>query len=127
MARGKRGKYRMTPRRRAALKKAQQASARRRRNQKVKTGLKIAGYVAAATAASTAAYAINNESRKFAKNPEAFVRSYKGWFSAKLGKSSGINPPVPKSPSVPLTPTLKPRKRMSNSPNVGSIRPRRRR
>ena len=102
-----RRRYRMTPRRRAALKKAQQASARRRRNQNIKTAAKVVGYVAAATAASTTAYAINNESRRFAKNPEKRIREYKSWVNAKMGKSSGINNPVPKSASVPLRPTVR--------------------
>lgn len=106
MAKRRSGKrYRMTPRRRAALKKAQQASARKRRNQNVKNAMRVAGYVAAATAASTAAYAINNESRKFAKNPEKYVRDVKGYARTKFGKKPKNpvpRPPAPKNPSLKL-------------------------
>jgi hypothetical protein len=100
MAKRRSGKrYRMTPRRRAALKKAQAASARKRRLSGVKSGLKFTGYVVGASAAAAATYGLNKEMRKWASNPAKRKREYQSYFSG-----SGINPPVAKSASIPLKP-----------------------
>lgn len=103
MAKRRRGKYRMTPRRRAALKKAQNASARKRRGQGLRNGLKttakVVGYASTVTAIGIAGYGINNESKKFAKNPEKYVRDVKSYVGTKFGRSSGVKAPVKRSVS----------------------------
>ena len=52
-------RYRMTHRRRAAIKKAQAASARKRRLGAAKSGAKFVGYVAGASVAAAATYGVN--------------------------------------------------------------------
>jgi hypothetical protein len=100
MAKRRSGKrYRMTPRRRAAIKKAQAASARKRRLSGVKNGLKITGYVVGASAAAAATYGVNKEMRRWATNPAKRKREWSSYF-----KGSGINPPVSKPASIPLKP-----------------------
>jgi hypothetical protein len=54
-----RGRYRMTPKRRAALKKAQMVSARKRRRGRVKNGLKAAAVIGVAVGSHAATHWTN--------------------------------------------------------------------
>ena len=69
----RRGNYRMTPRRRAALRKAQLASARKRRHHKIKTIAKTAGTVAGGILTSAAIYHAN----RALTNPRAVAKDYR--------------------------------------------------
>ena len=72
-------RYRMTPRRRAALKKAQKASARKRRLKAVKSGAKFTGYVVGASAAGWATYGVNKYMRSVASDLAKGVKPRKPW------------------------------------------------
>ena len=76
----KRRNYKMTPRRRAALKKAQMASARKRRGSGVKSALKTAGTVAGYVGATFVAYHTN----RYIQRPDHFVRE-----SSSAGRAIG--------------------------------------
>ena len=81
----KRRNYKMTPRRRAALKKAQMASARKRRGSGVKNALKTAGTVAGYVGATFVAYHTN----RYIQRPDQFVRETSSGARAigRVGKS----------------------------------------
>lgn len=64
------GRYRMTPKRRAALKKAQMVSARKRRRAKIKNGLRVAGQVGAAVGATFVTYHGNQYIRHPSRIPK---------------------------------------------------------
>ncbi|AEL97926.2 hypothetical protein CL65_gp018 [Mycobacterium phage Patience] len=73
-------RYRMTPRRRAALKKAQAASARKRRRNRVKSIARTVGTGAAFVGSTFAAYHLN----RYIVNPHHAVRE-----GAAAGKAIG--------------------------------------
>jgi hypothetical protein len=87
-------RYRMTPARRAALKKAQAASARKRRKRAVISGAKTVGAVAGSIATSALIYHAN----KYAQNPGLAVahgKAAKGYASKKFGKGPRVDPNAP--------------------------------
>jgi len=101
----RRGKYKMTPRRRAALKKAQAASARRRRFQGVKNALSVTGQVAGTVAAGAALWHLEG----YARDPGKAVRHAKAFNNfVRYGRQS--TPIVRKSGSI-------------NPHRIGPIRP----
>lgn len=77
--------YRMTPRRRAALKKAQMASARKRRGSRVGSALKTTAAVAGYVGATFAAYHTN----RYIMHPDQFVKESRAGARAvgRVGKS----------------------------------------
>lgn len=85
-------RYRMTPRRRAALRKAQLASARKRRRRQIGQVAKSVGSIAGGIAASAAIYHAN----KYAQKPALAVQHGKalhGFVKRKMG--SGPDPNAP--------------------------------
>lgn len=59
MAKKRSGRYRMTPKRRVALRNAQLASARKRKGHRIKNGLRTAGVIGGAVAATFVSYHTN--------------------------------------------------------------------
>lgn len=109
MARRRRGRYRMTPRRRAALKKAQAASARKRRNEGRKQFFKTVGNVAGTIAVGAIIY----QAEQAARHPTKIIKGYnqaRSMFS-KGRKHSDPNAPKARRPQ-PL-----------NRHRLGPIRP----
>jgi hypothetical protein len=107
MAKRRSGKrYRMTPRRRAALKKAQAASARKRRLGGLKNGVKIGAYVLGASAAAAATYGVNVYMRDSARDMAKGRKPRAPWSPPRYKTNSGIKAPVAKSAAIPLSPTL---------------------
>lgn len=99
-------KYRMTPARRAALRKAQAASARKRRKAAFKSGLRAAGSVAGTIAVSALVY----HGTKLAKEPVSTVRGYKQDYHTVKGlfnKTSKVRVD-PNAPGVRLAGNRKP-------------------
>lgn len=95
-------RYRMTPARRAALAKAQKASARKRRKRAVISGLKTVGSVAGTVAVGAAIHHANS----YARNPRQAVKDYndiKGFI-----KGSGKAKVDPNAPGVALRSNRKP-------------------
>lgn len=86
-------RYRMTPRRRAAIKKAQAASARKRRLRAVKSGAKVAGYVVGASGASSLTLFVGLTTRRWARE----FANGKRTLSDPLGK---------KKRKVPIDPSI---------------------
>lgn len=86
--------YRMTPRRRAALRKAQQASARKRRRNNLKAGAKLVGVAAGAIAVGAARHHIQN----YAYNPGLAVKhgkAVKTYAKNKFNKGPKVDPNAP--------------------------------
>lgn len=100
MAKRRTTKYRMTPKRRAALKRAQMLSARKRRRARVKNGLKAAAVIGVAVGTQAAThwtnYAIHHPGKTYqgAKKAGAYVKS-------RFNKTGNLKPPAiaPKQPS----------------------------
>jgi hypothetical protein len=87
-------RYRMTPARRAALRKAQKASARRRRKRAVLSGVKAVGSVVGTIAVGAAIHHANN----YAKDPAKAVKHGKiahGYVKSKFGKGLKVDPNAP--------------------------------
>lgn len=84
-------RYRMTPRRRAALKKAQMASARKRRNARIKSGAKAVGSVAGTVLAGAAIYGAQHHLNQAAKDPLGTYKKAKGFL--KRGPKVDPNSP----------------------------------
>lgn len=97
-------RYRMTPARKAALRKAQKASARKRRKRAVLSGAKSFGRVAGTIAVGAAIY----HAESYARNPDKAVKHYKmahGYTKSKFGKGPRVDP---NSPGVALKSNRKP-------------------
>lgn len=75
-------RYKMTPRRRAALKKAQAASARKRRGSNLRKGLKTVGATAGFVGATFATYHMN----RYIVRPDQAVRETRS-ASAAVGRA----------------------------------------
>lgn len=86
--------YRMTPARRAALKRAQQVSARKRRRAGIKRGVKGVARVAGTVAAGVAVYHLERALR----DPRGFARDVndlKQFTKKKFGKGPKVDPNAP--------------------------------
>lgn len=90
----RRGAYRSTPARRAALRKAQLASARKRRGRRIK---QVAGVIGA-VAGTAAVYGLQSHANRLASNPVGTIAQYKsdvatvrGWMS----RGRKVDPNVP--------------------------------
>jgi hypothetical protein len=83
-------RYRMTPARRAALARAQKASARKRRKAAVLGGLKAVGSVAGTVALGAAIHHANN----YARNPALVPKHYKA-AKGYLTKGPKVDPNAP--------------------------------
>lgn len=89
----RRGRYRMTPRRRAALKKAQAASARKRRFAGVKNFAKTAGAIGGTVLAGALLY----HAESYARDPGKLVRHTKAAHSfVRHGRGGDPNAPRPR-------------------------------
>jgi hypothetical protein len=83
-------RYRMTPARRAALARAQKASARKRRKRAVIGGLKAVGSVAGTVAVGALVHHANN----YARNPQLVPKHYKA-VKGYLSKGPRVDPNAP--------------------------------
>lgn len=89
----RRANYRMTPRRRAALRQAQLASARKRRRAGLVRGAKTVGTVLGGVAATAAVYHLN----RAATNPRSVYKDYqdvKGFIKRHKGNGDPNAPKV---------------------------------
>ena len=81
MAKRRSGRYRMTPKRRAALKRAQMISARKRRNQKWKSGAlrvgRTAGAIGVAVGGTFVAYHANRHLNRWIRHPSQAPKDIK--------------------------------------------------
>ena len=91
MAGRSRGSYRMTPARRAALRKAQLASARKRRREGFKRGARVVGVVAAGLAVT----AVNHQLNRAVTHPRAFAKDVRDAHGFVRGKLGGKDPSAP--------------------------------
>lgn len=101
-----RRRYRMTPARRAALKKAQAASARKRRKAAIKSFGRAAGSVAGSIAVGALVYHGN----KLAREPVSTIKGYKSDYQTArsfFGKGLKVDP---NAPGVALKSNRKPLK-----------------
>lgn len=91
----RRGRYRMTPARRAALKKAQTASAKKRRRLKIAKGV-------GKTAINLGGMFVAVHATKYITNPRSIGKDYKDLkqFSAKVNRRFFGGAPAPVKPSV---------------------------
>lgn len=93
MARRRRGRYKMTPARRAALRKAQAASARKRRFQGIKNFARVGAQVGGTIAAGAILY----HAESYARDPGKAVRHAQmahGFLTGKRGSdpnAPGVN------------------------------------
>ena len=106
MAKRRRGRYKMTPRRRAALRKAQMASARKRKGSSL-DGVKNFARTAGAIGGTIAAGALLYHAESYARDPGKAVRHYQiahKWVGHKVFGGPDPNAPGPRLRSRPISP-----------------------